>query len=206
MKVFNTLSKTEQDLLVKLENRDTKEREDNVETKLRLRQIPRVTGEFLYGLVAASVVQKENWTGLEIGSSGGYSTIWQSLALKNHKKGKLITLDIDPAKIIQAKSNLEQMKLLNYVTVQETDAFKYINASNTKFDYIFLDAEKSDYLAYVKLLKEKSVRPGSICVADNVISHADDLKDLVDFLESDKDIHYTLLTIGKGLAFIEFLI
>ena len=206
MKVFNTLSKTEQDLLVKLENRDTKEREDNVETKLRLRQIPRVTGEFLYGLVAASVVQKENWTGLEIGSSGGYSTIWQSLALKNHKKGKLITLDIDPAKIIQAKSNLEQMKLLNYVTVQEADAFKYIKASNTKFDYIFLDAEKSDYLAYVKLLKEKSVRPGSICVADNVISHADDLKDLVDFLESDKDIHYTLLTIGKGLAFIEFLI
>ena len=203
MKIFDTLSKTEQNILIQLEQRDTKERGDNVATKLRLRQIPRETGEFLYSLVSQSSLHKENWLGLEIGSSGGYSTIWQSLALRNHARGKFISLEIDPVKVKLAGSNLNQFNLQKFVSLLETDAFEYLRTTNSKFDYVFLDAEKSDYLGYVKQLRN-NVTAGSICVVDNVISHADDLQDFLSYLETEKDINYTVLTIGKGLAFISF--
>lgn len=204
MKIFDTLTKSEQELLVQLEDRDTKERDNNVATKLRLRQIPRETGEALYGFITQSSLHKENWVGLEIGSSGGYSTIWQALALRNHKNGKFISLEIDPVKVKLATANLSQMRLQQFATVLESNAFNYLKTTDTKFDYVFLDAEKSDYLEYVKSLT-KCTRKGAICIVDNVISHADELKEFISYLEIESTIHYTILTIGKGLAFIEFV-
>ena len=204
MKIFDGLQNSEQELLLELENRDKKERDENVDTKYRLRQIPRETGEFLYGLLSNSSINKQNWKGLEIGSSGGYSTMWQGFALRDHNSGKLISLEIDPKKVELATSNLNKANLEKHVNIIRVDAQDYISSSKEQFDYIFVDAEKSDYTKYLKLLKG-NVYSGSICVADNIISHADDLKEFINYLDQESSLKYTILSIGKGLAFIEFL-
>ena len=89
------------------------------------------------------------------------------------------------------------------ISLTLTDAKEYVKNTDKKFDYVFLDAEKEDYQYYLKTLIPKA--SGSIWLADNVISHADGMKDFLDFLESSKELEYTILTIGKGLAFIKIL-
>ena len=204
MKIFDTLSKEEQQILVQLEERDEQERKNAVEKEKRLRQIPRETGEFLFNFVTSLVLHTHNWIGLEIGGSGGYSTIWQGLALKTSKTGSLISLEIDEKKVELAKKNLSAVNLTDNVLLTHTDAKKFVSQTDIRFNYVFLDAEKEDYLYYFKELEHK-VHSGCIWIADNLISHADDMKEFIQYLNSDKHVRYTILSIGKGLAFIEVL-
>ena len=204
MKIFDHLPKEIQQLLVQLEERDKEERKNAVETKKRLRQIPRETGEFLFNFISSLVQNTNDWTGLEIGGSGGYSTIWQGLALKSAKKGSLKSLEIDEKKVELANKNLSAVGLTDYVQLIHTDAKKFVNETKIKFSYVFLDAEKEDYLYYFKQLEHK-VYPGCIWIADNLISHADDMKEFVNYLDENKHVRYTILSIGKGLAFIEVI-
>lgn len=204
MKVFDTLPKEVQSVLVELEKKDQKEREDKVDTKLRLRQIPRETGEFMYNFLSSMVSSHSgSWEGLEIGGSGGYSTMWQGLALKKLGKGTLTSLEIDPKKVEVSKKNLELVGLQKNILLTLTDAKEYVKKTDKKFNYVFLDAEKEDYLYYLKTLVPKT--SGSIWLADNLISHKDDMKEFIDFLDASKDVEYTILSIGKGLAFIKVL-
>ena len=203
MKIFDSLSEKEKKILIKLEEQDANERGQSIDRKFRLRQIPRETGEFLFNLVSSSInSHNSEWKGLEIGGSGGYSTLWQGLALKQKGKGSFISLEIDEKKVQIAKPNLESVGLSDYVTLMLTDAKEYVKNTKIKFNYVFLDAEKEDYLYYLQTLLHK-VEPGCIWVADNVISHASDMKEFIDFLDEEKNLKYTILTIGKGLAFIQ---
>ena len=204
MRIFESLKDVEKETLIKLEEQDTKEREQALDKSVRLRQIPRETGEFMYNFLIGMVsLHSGNWQGLEIGGSGGYSTMWQGLALKKLGKGTLTSLEIDPKKIEVSKKNLEKVGLQKTISLTLTDAKEYVKNTDKKFDYVFLDAEKEDYQYYLKTLIPKA--SGSIWLADNVISHADGMKDFLDFLESSKELEYTILTIGKGLAFIKIL-
>lgn len=201
MQVFDTLPKEVQSVLEKLEKQDEKEREDNVDTKLRLRQIPRVTGEFLFNLVLSSVEKTKDWKGLEIGGSGAYSTMWQGLAVKKANQGLLTSLEIDEKKIAVSTKNIKSVDVDKFVSIVHTDAKEYVKKSDGKFDYVFIDAEKDDYLYYFKTLKDK-VNPGCVWIADNVISHASDMKEFLDYLGQEPGFTFTVLTIGKGLAFV----
>ena len=201
MRIFNSLVEEIQSVLLELENKDEEERKNDVDRKLRLRQIPRETGEFLFNLITLSISNSTNWEGLEIGGSGGYSTIWQGLAVKKSSKGKLISLEIDEKKIEIAKKYIHAVDLEDYVSVTHTDAKEYVKHTKIEFSYVFIDAEKEDYLYYFKTLKDK-VKHGCIWICDNLISHANDMKEFTDYLDQESNIAYTILTIGKGLAFI----
>jgi predicted O-methyltransferase YrrM len=204
MKIFDRLEVQERELLLRLEKQDAEEREKNIDRKLRLRQIPRETGEYLYLIISLQLDYNKNWLGLEIGASGGYSTIWQSLALKIYGEGKLFSLEIDSNKVKLAESNINKLGLKKYTSIVHIDAKEYIKNSQEKYNFIFMDAEKSDYQLYLEQLK-KHTDPGSICIIDNVISHAEDLKDFFVFMNNDEKILYSILPIGKGLGFIKFL-
>lgn len=201
MKVFDTLPKEVQSVLVELEKKDQKERENDVDRKLRLRSIPRETGEFLFNFISSSVQKSKDWKGLEIGGSGAYSTLWEGLALQKANSGTLISLEIDEKKIEIAKKNLSSVSLDKFVSLLHTDARVYTKETDIKFDYVFIDAEKEDYLYYFKTLKDK-VNAGCVWIADNVISHADDMKEFLDYLGQEPGFTFTVLTIGKGLAFV----
>ncbi len=193
---------------MKLEDQDKKEREKKIGRALRLRQIPRETGEFLHQFLLVHLQAfPSEFIGLEIGTSGGYSTIWQGLALKTMGRGKLISLDIDPRKYEIAEKNIQDAQVDRFVELYLTDAKKYIkNCPYDKLQYVFLDAEKEDYLDYYNLLKKRGcLVKGSVLIADNVISHEEELKEFLKTISTDSNVSSIIVSIGSGLAIIWWL-
>jgi predicted O-methyltransferase YrrM len=109
---------------------------------------------------------------LEIGTLGGYSTIWLGRGLS--QGGRLITLEADPKHAELARGNIARAGLAEVVEVilgRAIDTLPQLAATGRgPFDLIFIDADKPslpDYFAWSLKLS----RPGSVIVIDNVIRH-----------------------------------
>ncbi|MFD7067963.1 O-methyltransferase [Streptomyces sp. NPDC059913] len=107
---------------------------------------------------------------LEIGTLGGYSTIWLARALP--EGGKVVTLEADPAYAEVARANVERAGLGQVVEVRvgrALDTLPELAAEEPEpFDVVFIDADKPsnpEYLAW----SLKLTRPGSLIIADNVV-------------------------------------
>ncbi|MFD5187133.1 O-methyltransferase [Streptomyces sp. NPDC058357] len=109
-------------------------------------------------------------TVLEIGTLGGYSTIWLARALP--EGGRVVTLEADPAYAEVARANIERAGLADVVEIRvgrALDTLPELAAEGCgPFDVVFIDADKPsnpDYLAW----SLKLTRPGSLIIADNVV-------------------------------------
>lgn len=109
-------------------------------------------------------------TVLEIGTLGGYSTIWLARALP--PGGRLVTLESEPAHARVARSNIESAGLADVVELRlglALDSLAEIAAEDLgPFDFVFIDADKPnipDYFAWALRLS----RPGTVIVVDNVV-------------------------------------
>ncbi|WP_406014923.1 O-methyltransferase [Streptomyces sp. NBC_00984] len=109
-------------------------------------------------------------TVLEIGTLGGYSTIWLARALP--EGGKVVTLEADPGCAEVARGNIERAGLADVVEIRVGRALDTLPELAAQgygpFDVVFIDADKPsnpDYLAW----SLKLTRPGSLIVADNVV-------------------------------------
>jgi len=205
LRPFDFLSPNIQKILLKLEDQDRKEREANLDRFLRLRQIPRETGEFLFQFLS-SYARLSNFTGIEIGTSGGYSTLWQGIALSNNGQGLLISLDNDPRKYQCAFENIKGTSVAKFVKLIQCDAKKYLqDLTNQEIHYVFLDAEKEDYQDYYNILaNSECISNNMVLIADNVISHAKELKEFLETVQEDPKVSSIILTIGQGLSFIRW--
>lgn len=107
---------------------------------------------------------------LEIGTLGGYSTIWLARALP--ADGKLITLESNAGHARIARSNLERAKLGNLVEVRLGDALETLPQifaeKRAPFDFVFIDADKENAAAYFEWAL-KMTRPGGLIIVDNVV-------------------------------------
>lgn len=107
---------------------------------------------------------------LEIGTLGGYSTIWMARALP--KDGKLITLEFDPAYAKVAQQNIVRAGLESKVDIRVGKALDLLPRIQQEpagpFDMIFIDADKPPYAEYFQWALKLS-RPGTLIIADNVI-------------------------------------
>lgn len=107
---------------------------------------------------------------LEIGTLGGYSSIWMARALA--QEGRLVTLEIDPEAARVAKSNFRYANLDHLIELRTGDALSSLRrlaAENpAPFDLVFIDANKEqnpDYFEWSLNL----TRPGSLIIIDNVV-------------------------------------
>lgn len=122
---------------------------------------------------------------LEVGTLGGYSTIWLARALP--AEGRLISLEVDAAHAQVARANVERAGLSKTVSIvlgpaaQTLDQF--VADSAEPFDMIFLDADKRSYPEYLRLSLQLS-RPGTLIVADNVIRRGQ----IADHASTDPDV------------------
>ncbi|MHA2225389.1 MAG: O-methyltransferase [Candidatus Hodarchaeales archaeon] len=189
---------------MKLEIQDQNERKVNMDRMERLRQIPRETGEFLFQFLIVFTTQFPDFIGLEIGTSGGYSTLWQGMALVTNGNGRLISLDHDPKKYLLASKNIQSTEAGRYVQLIQGDAKDYLHKSQEKFFYVFMDCEKEDYSYFFNFLVDRIPR-GGVLIADNVISHAYDLDDFIKTISNDSRVSSIILPIGSGLAFLRWL-
>ena len=123
-------------------------------------------GKLLYLLARALQARKI----LEIGTLGGYSTIWMARALP--PEGRLISLELDPRHAEVARANLARAGLSQVAEVRVGKALdtlpKIADAGLGPFDFIFIDADKNNMPEYFRWALQLS-RSGSMIVFDNVI-------------------------------------
>jgi predicted O-methyltransferase YrrM len=107
---------------------------------------------------------------LEIGTLGGYSTIWLARALPDN--GRLTTLEIDPQRAELARANLERCALGERVDVRVGPALESLAALKAEgagpFDLVFIDADKPNNPRYLEWAVTLA-HPGSVIVGDNVV-------------------------------------
>jgi predicted O-methyltransferase YrrM len=107
---------------------------------------------------------------LELGTLGGYSTIWLARALP--PDGRLISLEIDPKHAEIARANIARAELANVVEIRLGPAInslqQLVKECRGPFDLIFIDADKPGYAEYLTWSLKLS-RPGTLIIADNVV-------------------------------------
>ncbi|MGH9599259.1 MAG: O-methyltransferase [Terracidiphilus sp.] len=128
--------------------------------------VSRLQGKFLHLL--ARIVQARRI--LEIGTLGGYSTIWFARALP--KGGRIVTLELDPHHAEVARANLRNVRVLSRVDLRLGPALDSLAALAAEgadpFDLIFIDADKPGNPRYFEWAL-KLARPGTVIVVDNVV-------------------------------------
>ena len=174
-----------------LESLDSNDRVDGTPRMERLRQIPPETGKFL-AILAASAPEGQF---LEIGTSGGYSTMW--IALACIERGiKIKTFEILKEKITLAKETFQVSKMADHIELVEGDARDFLKEEKN-ISFCFLDAEKEVYDECYDLIIPNMVK-GGLLVADNAINHYEVLKPMIEKALSDERVDALIVPIGKG--------
>lgn len=120
-------------------------------------------GKFLCLLASAMQARQI----LELGTLGGYSTIW--LARGAGPQGRVVTLEFDPRRAELARANLDRAGLSDRVDVVVGAALDSLpTIGGGPFDLVFIDADKENNPGYLDWAV-KLTRPGSLIVVDNVI-------------------------------------
>jgi caffeoyl-CoA O-methyltransferase len=123
-------------------------------------------GKFLQLMAKVSKAKKI----LEVGTLGGYSTIWMARALPAH--GKMITLEIEEKHAKVARQNFDRCGLASKIDIRLGKAIEVMPLLEQEgagpFDMIFIDADKPPYTEYFQWALKLS-RPGTLIIADNVI-------------------------------------
>jgi len=119
-------------------------------------------GKFLHLLVKIAGAKRI----LEIGTLGGYSTVWMASALPSD--GRLITLEYAPHHAEVARDNIARAGLLERVEVRQGAALDLLPAVEGPFDLIFIDADKPSNPGYLDWAL-KLARPGTVIILDNVV-------------------------------------
>jgi predicted O-methyltransferase YrrM len=107
---------------------------------------------------------------LEIGTLGGYSTIWLAKALP--AGGKLVSLELDPHHAEVARANVARAGFASSVEIITGRAVesleRLVREGHAPFDFVFIDADKGSYSEYLQWSLKLS-HPGTVIVADNVV-------------------------------------
>ena len=183
MELENLLEKIEKD---GLEN-------DSIVTDRSLKKlnITKDTGEFLAVLVKSS----KSKCVCEVGTSNGYSTLWLANALP--AGGRVITLEVQQHKIEQAQNNFNLSGLASKIEIIKSDAYDYFTEKNEEFDFIFLDAERTEYMSFAEQVVS-SLAIGGTLVCDNAISHEEEISDFINFIKQSNQFITSLVPVGKG--------
>ncbi len=118
------------------------------------------TGRFLATLCRAGDPRV-----LEVGTAIGYSAVHMAQALH---KGRVVTLEIDPARAATARGFLDEAGVGERVDIVEGDARKTLPQLEGPFDLLFLDAKKDQYRDYLELA-EPLLSDRALLVVDNLL-------------------------------------
>jgi predicted O-methyltransferase YrrM len=149
---------------------------------------------------------------LEIGTLGGYSTIWLAKALP--AGGRLISMELDGRHAAVARENVAQAGLADRVQIlqgQALDLLPLVAGQHPEgFDFVFIDADKPNSPRYYEWAV-KLTRPGDVIVVDNVVregavigsardASAEGVRRMLEAMGSDERVCATVIQTvgGKG--------
>jgi predicted O-methyltransferase YrrM len=161
----------------------------------------------LIGLLARLVRAQ---TILEIGTLGGYSTLWLAKSLP--AEGRLVSIELDPRHAAVARENVAQAGLSEKVQILQGEALSVLPLLASKnpraFDLVFVDADKPNNPQYYDWAL-KLTRPGSLIVVDNVVREgtvvadprdaaAEGVRRTLELMGTDEQVMATVLqTVGS---------
>jgi predicted O-methyltransferase YrrM len=118
---------------------------------------------------------------LEVGALYGYSAI---LMAKNSPSGvEILSVEKSPELVRIAMKNIKRANMGETIKMVEGDGTSELRKLSGTFDLVFLDAEKTEYLAYLKAV-EKNLHKGSVIVADNVGIFKDQMQDYLEYVRN----------------------
>ena len=180
-------------VLARLEAEDADERARGLPPEQRGRAVAPTTGRFLFSLVAPQT----DCEVLEIGGGRGYSSIWLGAGVR-YLGGRVLSLERDPGTAARWRENVREAGLESWADLVEGDALQVLPGIDDVFDVVFLDAAKPEYEAYFELARER-VEPGGLIVADNVLSHPDELGPYSLARQADPGLLSVTVPLDRGL-------
>lgn len=130
---------------------------------------------------------------LEVGTLIGYSAIIISKELDDN--AQLVTLEIHGEEVEDALENIRKAATPAKVNVIQGNAIHVIPKLTGCFDFVFLDAEKTEYLDYLRLADDKLCE-GAVIVADNAGIFANQMKDYLDYVRNSGKYSSKYLPMG----------
>ena len=157
--------------------------------------IPRKTGVLLNMFI--KMMNAKNV--LEIGTSNGYSGLWLAKALKE-TGGKLTTIEFYEKRQSIAIENFQKCGVSDIIRPIEGSACKIIQdfSADEVFDFVFIDANKKEYVEYFNLIKPHLSKKAMI-VADNILSHWEKVQTFIKAVDDDDDFQYEILELPGGI-------
>ena len=142
---------------------------------------------------------------LEIGTSNGYSGIWILEALKE-TKGKFTTIEFWEKRQRVARKNFEiykkdvfiEPKIGSAIVVLQDLENEIRSSKREKYDFIFIDANKKEYVDYFEYA-DKILKIGGIILADNILTHYVKTLPYINLLFENKNYQSQILDIGAGM-------
>lgn len=164
-------------------------------TQKQFWNIPRKTGILMNTFVKMMNIK----SALEIGTSNGYSGIWLGKALKE-TGGHLTTIEFYEKRQSVAIENFKICGIDDVITPIQGSACDIIRGfeEDKKFDFVFIDANKREYVEYFKLIKPHLTNKALI-VADNIISHAQKVQTFIDAIDADDEFQYEIYELPGGI-------
>ena len=137
---------------------------------------------------------------LEVGTSNGYSGLWFLDALKV-TKGHLTTIEYYDKRQSVARANYDKCGFDGMYTPLLGSACDIMENfdSDKKFDFVFIDANKREYVKNFELIKPHLL-PNAIIAADNVNSHREKVQTYLDAVMADSDFQTEILDLPAGLS------
>jgi caffeoyl-CoA O-methyltransferase len=149
---------------------------------------------------------------LEIGTFTGFSGICLAKGLK--EGGQLHTIELRAEDAATANSYFERSGLSDMIKLHIGNALEIIPSLKETWDFVFIDADKVNYINYYELTLPR-VRKGGWLLADNVLFHGEVLEDQVkgknaiaiqafnEYVKNDDRVQQVMLTIRDGLLLIQ---
>ena len=157
--------------------------------------IPRKTGVLINMFIKMMNIQSV----LEIGTSNGYSGIWIGKALKE-TGGKLTTIEFYEKRQSVAIENFKKCGINDIIRPIQGSACDVIESfpPEEKFDFVFIDANKREYVKYFELIKPHLAQKALI-IADNITSHAEKVQTFIDAIDADDEFQYEIVEVPGGI-------
>ena len=148
---------------------------------------------------------------LEIGTFTGYATL--CLAEGLDKDGKITTLDVNEELAYLPKKYFQDSEFSNQIDFQVKDAKIFLKETEQFFDFVFVDADKENYVEYFNLIKPR-IKSGAVILFDNVLWYGkvleenpkqkstQKIKELNELITKEDDFENLILPLRDGLHLI----
>lgn len=154
--------------------------------------VPLSDGKILYDII----IENDYKNAVEIGTSTGHSAIWIAWALSK-TEGKLITIEIDKTRYLEAKAHFKKAGVSKYIDVRLADAHEMVPKLEGEFDFVFSDADKYWYKNYFIAMDPK-LRVGACFTAHNTAMRVNGIGDFLSYVESLDNYTTTINRISRS--------